>query len=165
MLNKCVAQNNSFRIGNDFSDSIDRIAFLIDHFQGDSIRDKLFALDSIDVQYKKRANKNLFKKSHSQLYIDLYFDDITLLKAEVTEISPLYIDLFSKSILYFDSNKVVYERYFEKIRPCMGVPLNKSIYEIWGYNPCLNSDFLKRYIPVLVKLVGRPVINLKGGIE
>jgi len=130
--------------------------FAINHFKYhvDSTAVKKDSLmldfDSIDVDVKYFDNKtettSFFRKSNSVLRIDFYFDNCKLSLADVKERSPRFDDLYAASIFYFQDDSIFYSDYHFKVRPCMGIPLDKSFFDLYGYNPNLNGDLLKRYV-------------------
>ncbi len=115
------------------------------------------SIDSIHVKFKTSQDKieatSTFEKSNSILYINCYLRNDSLLKVTIKEPSPLFTDMFSASIFYIEDNKIFDEQYRCTVRPCMGIPLNKSIDELYGYNKYLRSDFLKSYIAELLKKI------------
>jgi hypothetical protein len=113
----------------------------------------MFVLDSIDVSIKRYSNKtettSFFRNSKSVLSISFYFVNCNLLIADVKEQSPLFADLNATSIFYFENDSIFYSDYYFKIRPCMLIPLDKSFSELYGYNPNLDGDLLKKYVKEL----------------
>ena len=112
------------------------------------------SLDSIQVGVKTKTNKiattNFFEKSKTHLTIDYYFKDNDLVLVNIAEQSPKFDDLHSYSVFYYDKGKLFDEKYRHTIRPCLAIPMDKTIYELYGYNPTLNSDFLKAYVVKLL---------------
>lgn len=135
------------------ADSISLYAYQIDtaNTKIDSFK---FLLDSIQVDVKTKDNKiattNLFEKSKSRLTVDYYFKDNDLVLINISEQSPKFDDLHSYSVFYYDKVKLFDEKYRHTIRPCLAIPLDKTIYQLYGYNPTLNSEFLKVFIVELL---------------
>jgi hypothetical protein len=133
--------------------SVGLYAYQIDTAQAmmDSFR---FSLDSIQVSVKIKTNKiattNYFERSKSLLTIDYYFRDKKLLLVNIAEQSPKLDDLHSYSVFYYDKGKIFEEEYRHTIRPCLAIPMDKSIFDLYGYNPNLNTEFLKKYIVMLL---------------
>ena len=131
------------------TDSISLYAYQIDTAKTKTDSFKLL-LDSIQVEVKTKTNKisttNFFDKSKSHLTVDYYFKDDNLVLINIAEQSPKLDDLHSYSIFYYDKGKLVDEKYRHTIRPCLAIPIDKTVYELYGYNPTLNSDFLKFYV-------------------
>ncbi|PZP39760.1 MAG: hypothetical protein DI598_19755 [Pseudopedobacter saltans] len=130
-------------------------------YQIDTVKTKIdsfkFSFDSIQVDVKTRNNKiattNFFEKSKSRLTVDYYFKDNELVLINVVEQCPQFDDLHSYSVFYYDKEKLIAEKYRHTIRPCLAIPMDKNIYELYGYNPALNSEFLKVFVVRLLKKI------------
>ncbi|GEM_PF-1094634 len=135
------------------TDSISLYAYRIDTTKTKTDSFKL-SLDSIQVDVKTKTNKiattNFFEKSKSHLTIDYYFKDKDLVLVNIVEQSPKLDDLHSYSVFYYDNGRLFDEKYRHTIRPCLAIPMDKTIYELYGYNPTLNTEFLKKYLVELL---------------
>jgi hypothetical protein len=112
-----------------------------------------FVLDSIHIKVKKFSNKletiSFFNKSKSILKIDFYINDCGLAMARVKEPSPKFDDLAAYSNFYFENDSIFYSDYYFGVRMCMAIPRDRSFSEVYGYNPNLNGDNLKKYVKKL----------------
>jgi hypothetical protein len=145
-----LTQSNLFgQQANAKTDPIDFYTYQLDTTisKADSIS---FLLDSIHVKAYVQKNKIiatcLFEKSKSLLTIYLYSKDNNLVAAKVQEQCPTMDDLHNYASFYYDKGKLLDNKYRWTVRPCMAVPMDKSIYELYGYNPNLNGDFLKKFV-------------------
>ena len=145
------------------TDRIGLYAYKIDTAQT-KIDSFSLSFDSIGVSVKTKTNKiatiNLFERSKSLLIIEYYFKDKRLLLVNVSEQSPKFDDLHSYSIFYYDNGKIFDEKYRHTIRSCLAIPMDKSIYDLYGYNPDLNSKFLKKYIVELLDKIKLQATNV-----
>lgn len=109
-----------------------------------------FLFDTIQViaqvQNNRVSTTCFFKQSKSLLRINFYSRNNNLVSVKVKEQSPIMSDLYAYSAFYYDNGKLFDEDYFRTIRACMAIPMDKSIYELYGYNPNLNADFLKKFV-------------------
>ncbi|OQP47846.1 hypothetical protein A4H97_30515 [Niastella yeongjuensis] len=109
-----------------------------------------FLFDTIQVKAQVQNNRIsatcLFKQSKSLLTINFYSRGNILVSVKVREQSPHMSDMFSNSSFYYDKGQLFDVEYFYTVRPCMAIPMDKSIYEQYGYNPNLNADFLKQFV-------------------
>jgi len=128
---------------------IDMYAYKIDssHLHFDSLK---FTFDSITVKIKIYNDKlfsiSHFANSNTDLTISYYLKDKKLILVRVSEQSPVFDDLYNYSYFYISNNKIISEKCRLNLRPCMAIPLDKDIYELFGYNKTFNRDFLKQYI-------------------
>ena len=151
--NGCIYGQRFNRYGNS-SDTTKIFAINNYRYQVDSSAIKTdsinFVLDSIDVSGKIYNNKietiSFFKSSKSVLKVNFYLKNCNLVAADVKQPSPRYSDLNAFSIFYFESDSIFYSDYYFNTRICMATPLNKSPYDIYGYNPNLSGDQLKKYV-------------------
>ncbi|NHM07511.1 hypothetical protein G4D82_09790 [Flavobacterium sp. CYK-4] len=109
--------------------------------------------DSIKVNAFRRRNyiqaNNFFKKSATQITIMYYFDNDSLRLIKVTEPSPSSKECYFIHSFYIENKKIFFEREGSQVSAIyaeIGLPNNKSVYEIFGYNRFLNIEFLKKYV-------------------
>lgn len=128
---------------------IDQYVFQVNSVES-SFRSIQVIMDSIKADIKCYPDKiesiNFFGKSQSVVTITLYTRGCELLLASIKEQSPKYDDLFAASVFYLEHDSIFFSKYYYAVRSCMGIPLNRSFYDLYGYNPALNSDFLKKYV-------------------
>jgi len=111
--------------------------------------------DSIEVRVncknygEKIEAVSWFKNSRSFLKITFYLKKDKLVSVSVKEKSPLYDDLYRFSGFYFESDTIFYSDYYSTVRPCMLIPVDKSLSEIYGYNPNFSGESLIAYIKKL----------------
>jgi hypothetical protein len=133
------------------------IAFRIDSVKGKSRKFKM-KMDSIEIKGQRYAKKietiNHFQKSKSNLEIDYYFEENNLILVMVKEPAPNGMkELYLHSIFYIENDKITSEEQRNTVLPCMAIPLDKNIYELYGYNKSINGEFLRKYIFDLVKKI------------
>ena len=58
-------------------------------------------------------------------------------------------DMYANSFFCYDKGKLFNENHRWTVRPCMAIPMDKGVYELYGYNPNLNADFLKKFVLLL----------------
>jgi len=129
--------------------AINNYRFKVDSLSlnGDSIN---LILDSIEVRGKISNNKietiSFFKSSKSVLNISFYLKDCNLVAAAVRQPSPRFNDLNAYSTFYFENDSVFYSDYYFSVRMCLAIPFKTSFTDVYGYNPNLLGDSLKRYV-------------------
>ncbi|HRX93419.1 MAG TPA: hypothetical protein P5158_04850 [Chitinophagaceae bacterium] len=116
-----------------------------------------FLFDSIQVIAQVQKNRLvttcLFLNSKSVLTIRFYSKDKELISVKIREQSPIMSDMYSNTFLYYDKGKLFHEYYRHTVRPCMGFSKDQSLYEMYGYNPSLNADFLKKFVTLLYEKI------------
>ena len=129
--------------------SIDIYAYQLDTIKNNTVT-ITFLFDTTQVTAQVQNNKVsvtcFFKHSKSLLTINFYSRDNNLVSVKVKEQSPKMSDLYAYSAFYYDNGKLFDEDYFWTVRPCMAIPMDKSVYDLYGYNPNLNADFLKKFV-------------------
>ena len=132
--------------------AIDMYAYHIDTTKS-STDTVTFLIDSVQVTAKIQKNRVIatciFEQSKSVLIINLYSRDNDLVSAKIMEQSPTMDAMNSNSFFYYEKGKLFDENYSRTIRPCIAIPMDKSIYELYGYNPALNATFLKKFVLLL----------------
>lgn len=129
--------------------ALKKLKYLADEsaIKGDSL---LLETDSVSTMIhhfdKKIETTSFFFNNKSRLNISFYFDDCHLLMTDIKEQSPLYEDLNAITILFYENDTVFFTDHYFMIPSCMTIPINKSVYELFGYNPKLKGDFLKQYV-------------------
>lgn len=148
-----IAQINLFgQKGNPNTREIDRYSYQLDTIKSktDTIN---FIVDSIQVKAQIQENKIVatcfFEQSKSLLTVNFYSKEKFLVKVNVKEQSPRLDDLFASTTYYYNSGELFDQNFSCTIRPCMAVSINNSIYELYGYNPNLNTSFLKKFVLLL----------------
>ena len=109
-----------------------------------------FMLDSVQVTAQIQKNRVVatcvFVKSKSLLTIRYYSEDKKLRLIHTSEQSPIMSDMYALIYFYYENGKVFDTKYRWTIRSCMAIPMDKSISELYGYNPTLNTDFFKAFV-------------------
>ena len=129
--------------------SIDMYAYQLDTTERSTVT-ITFLFDTIQVTAQVQNNKVsatcFFKQSKSLLTINFYSRCNNLVSVKAKEQSPTMSDMYAYSAFYYDNGKLFDEDYFWTVRPCMAIPMDKSVYELYDYNPNLNADFLKKFV-------------------
>ncbi len=151
-------QNKSLKVAN-----WDRKSYQLDAFKKKFSSGNI-TLDSIEISindYGERIETtSIFKKSKTVLKINFYISSCQLFLVRIKEQSPWFSDLFAASDFYFENDSIFHANYYRRVRGCMAIPLNTSVYEIWGYNPSLTDSFLKNYIRKLYAQIRNMPDNL-----
>jgi len=134
-----------------------KTAFKIDSTKGNATEFEL-KIDSINVQGHKYANKIEskcnFEKSKTELNINYYFQDNKVFLVMVKEPAPGGIkELFSESIYFVKNDRIVGEDFRNTVLPCLAVPNDKNIFELYGYNKAISGKFMTRYIFELLEKI------------
>lgn len=112
-------------------------------------------IDTIQVKAKKYNQKViancLFDISKSFLTICYYLKGESLILISVKEQSPIFESMYFESLFFYNNETLFDEEYSSTVRPCVLVPKNKTVYELYGYNPSLNELFLKHFVLELYK--------------
>lgn len=146
--------NSNFSFGQ--NDSIKAREIYNDSFKiqkGKFIKSAKISFDSVSVKVSQYENiietENYFEKSKTKLNIQYFIKNKTLNLVRVREDSESPNDFWLIRQFYFENIKIFYEEeraYISGRMHGIGIPRDKTIYEIYGYNKNLNSDFLKVYI-------------------
>ncbi|MCO6164115.1 hypothetical protein [Flavobacterium sp. NRK F7] len=138
---------------------IDSIAYNADKSNLKVIKELTLKMDSIQVKVKRFKNKieteNTFLKSKSFVTINFYFKDEKLILVRAEEKSPLVEDLSNFTAFYYDEKDVFYKNYYQKVRICLPIDFDKSIYEVYGYNKNLNESFFTLYFEALYTKISK----------
>ena len=54
------------------------------------------------------------------------------------------------------------ENYYNSVRICLPIPIDKSKYELYGYNKDFNKKFLKLYSANLLATLKTKLVNLEN---
>lgn len=129
---------------------IDMYAYQLDTSRAATSDSITFLFDSVQVTALVQKNRVvatcLFVNSKSVLTIRYYSKDKELVSVKIREQSPLMDDMYANSFFYYDKGKLFDENYRWTVRACMAIPTDKSVYELYGYNPNLNADFFKIFV-------------------
>lgn len=146
----------SAQLRNEKADSLRYYAYSRD--TSNTILDSLeLSIDSIHVRAIVYVDRiiatNYFVKSKTQLRTEFYLQNNTLVFVKIIEKSPLLQDLERFTEFYLEDCQIFYESYYRSIRICMPVNLKSDWDAPYGYNKNIDTNFLKRYISYLFKLI------------
>ena len=128
---------------------IKQYAHQLDSAQG-VFKQLSFKMDTVQIDTKKYENritaKCLFEKSRSYLTISYYLKSNNLILASVKEQSPKMDMCYYESLFFYSNNKLTDDECGSIAPKCFAEPMNKSIYQIYGYNPSLDKIFLEDFV-------------------
>lgn len=150
----CQSQTDSLKIR-----EIEIQAYQIDGQSKKRISKKQIHLDSITVKMERFDNKiqavSEFKNSHSKLKTEFYYESGRLILVRFSEESPSFKkdnNAYNRIEFYLENGKLIDTKSrfgIPNSLSCIGIPRDKTIYELYGYNKTFTSDFLKSYYEIL----------------
>ena len=130
--------------------------------QSNKILDKRkFETDSIKHEAKLYTNRvyveSKFQNSGTYLVSELFFENGKTFFVKMAEKSPDFKnedDAWKFREYYYENGILIFENYYSQIPSimmCIGIPMDKDHYELYGYNQNLTDEFLKRLIITLIE--------------
>lgn len=116
--------------------------------------------DSIKVSYSSYENiietKNKFEDSNTEVSITFLLTGNTFEIVRITESSPKFKDCYLERQFQYESGNLslVKDRCHVPAKLAeLGIPRDKNIYELYGYNEALSLSFYKEYVLQLFNLI------------
>nr|WP_315245828.1 hypothetical protein [uncultured Flavobacterium sp.] len=150
------AQNDTIKV-----ERLNEKSLSIDIEKGEILSSSKIKLDSVNVDFIKYKDKvetnSTFKNRKTSVSVEFYFENKKLILAYVKQFDPYSKEYWIGNRFYFEDGKIFSDDELFFRNPSMDDKSSSKayneLYDYYGHNFKLDSDFLKEYILKLMEKI------------